>query len=114
MDVKGVWGPWSETWNFTARGPAYPLDVEVDYNKLTGVGTLRWKANAAGRSPVKYRVYGAMKRVLRSLIRGPEHRGRHEGGNGGLEPMVPGKLHRRDRGHGTGGDGPRDRTPGSE
>jgi hypothetical protein len=59
MDDKGVWGPWSKTWNFTARGPAHPLNVTLDYNQVAGVGILRWKANTAGRPPVKYRVYGS-------------------------------------------------------
>jgi hypothetical protein len=59
QDDKGVWGPWSKTWNFTPRGPAYPLDVIVDFDQAKGVGTLRWKANPVGRAPVKYRVYGS-------------------------------------------------------
>jgi hypothetical protein len=62
MDDQGVWGPWSKTWSFTARGPAHPLDVSLDYNDTTGTGTLRWKANTAGRPPVKYRVYGSDER----------------------------------------------------
>jgi hypothetical protein len=48
-----------KTWNFTARGPAHPLNVTLDYNQVAGVGILRWKANTAGRPPVKYRVYGS-------------------------------------------------------
>ena len=59
MDDKGVWGPWSKTWRFTPRGPAYPLDVTVDYDQATGSGVLRWKPNPVGRPPVKYRVYGS-------------------------------------------------------
>jgi hypothetical protein len=59
QDDKGVWGPWSKTWSFAARGPAYPLDVTVDYDQAKGVGTLRWKANPVGRAPVKYRIYGS-------------------------------------------------------
>jgi hypothetical protein len=56
---KGVWGPWSKTWSFTPRGPAYPLDVTVDYDSAKGLGLLRWKANPVGRAPVKYRIYGS-------------------------------------------------------
>jgi hypothetical protein len=56
---KGVWGPWSKTWSFTPRGPAYPLDVTVDFDRDKGVGTLKWKANPLGRRPAKYRVYGS-------------------------------------------------------
>jgi hypothetical protein len=59
MDDKGVWGPWSRTWGFTPRGPAYPLDVTVDLGAAKAAGVLRWKANPAGRPPVRYRVYGS-------------------------------------------------------
>ncbi|MCY2953918.1 MAG: M55 family metallopeptidase [Planctomycetota bacterium] len=58
-DEKGVWGPWSSTWSFTPRGPDYPLDVTLDYDQPKGTGILRWKLNPAGRTPVKYRVYGS-------------------------------------------------------
>jgi len=50
---EGVWGPWSKTWSFTPRGPAYPLDVTLDFDRDKGVGTLKWKANLVGRRPVK-------------------------------------------------------------
>ncbi len=59
QDDKGLWGPWSETWSFTPRGPSYPLDVRVDYDPAKGTGTLRWKVNPVGNRPVKYRVYGS-------------------------------------------------------
>jgi hypothetical protein len=59
MDAKGVWGAWSKTFSFTARGAAYPLDVKVDWDEAKGVGTLNWKANPAGRKPAEYRVYGS-------------------------------------------------------
>jgi len=59
QDDNGVWGPWSKTWSFTARGPSHPLDVTVDYNQATGMATLHWKANPVGRAPIKYRVYGS-------------------------------------------------------
>ena len=59
MDSKGVWGPWSQTWRFTPRSPAYPLEVTVAYDEPKAVGTLRWKHNPIGRRPVKYRVYGS-------------------------------------------------------
>jgi hypothetical protein len=59
MSDKGVWGPWSKTWSFTARGVACPVDVTVDYDQAKGVGTLKWKANPAGKRPAKYRVYGS-------------------------------------------------------
>jgi Fibronectin type III domain len=57
---KGVWGPWSKTWSFTAGGPAQPVDVTLEPGKGTDHKvTLRWKPNPAGRQPVKYRVYGS-------------------------------------------------------
>jgi hypothetical protein len=59
MDAKGVWGPWSKTFSFAARGAAYPLDLKVDWDEAKCVGTLKWKANPLGRRPVKYRVYGS-------------------------------------------------------
>jgi hypothetical protein len=59
MDANGLWGPWSKTFCFTARGAAYPLDVKVIWDEPKGVGTLRWRANPVGRKPAKYRVYGS-------------------------------------------------------
>jgi hypothetical protein len=59
QDDKGVWGPWSKTWSFTARGPSYPLNVTVGYDQAGNTGTLHWKANPVGHVPVKYRIYGS-------------------------------------------------------
>jgi len=59
QDDQGVWGPWSKTWSFTPRGPAYPLDVTLAYDPSAGAGVLRWKANPIGRVPVRYRIYGS-------------------------------------------------------
>jgi hypothetical protein len=61
-DEKGVWGPWSKTWSFTPRAPAYPLDVTLEFDRDKGVGILKWKANPVGRRPAKYRVYGSDER----------------------------------------------------
>ena len=61
-DDKGVWGPWSKTWSFTARGPAYPVEVAMSYDADRGVGTLKWKPNPVGRKAAKYRVYGSDER----------------------------------------------------
>jgi len=58
-DEKGVWGPWSGTWSFTPRGPAYPVDVTLDYDKNRRHGVLQWKPNPVGRRAVSYRVYGS-------------------------------------------------------
>jgi len=59
MDAKGVWGPWSKTFSFTARGAAYPVDVKVEWDETKGMGTLTWRANPLGRKPAKYRIYGS-------------------------------------------------------
>jgi hypothetical protein len=56
---KGVWGPWSRPWRFTAGGPAPPLDVRLEPATGRGRRVLRWQANPAGRRPVAYRVYGS-------------------------------------------------------
>jgi hypothetical protein len=62
MDAKGLWGPWSKTFSFTARGADYPLDVTLDWDEGKAVGTLKWQANPVGRRPAKYRVYGSDER----------------------------------------------------
>jgi hypothetical protein len=59
QDSKGVWGEWSKTWKFTPRGPAYPLDVTLQFDSDRNVGTLRWSPNPKGRKPAAYRVYAS-------------------------------------------------------
>ncbi|MBI2947531.1 MAG: putative Ig domain-containing protein [Verrucomicrobia bacterium] len=59
MDDKGLWGPRSQTWSFTARGPAYPVKVTLDYDPAKSTGVLRWTPSSVGRRPAKYRVYGS-------------------------------------------------------
>lgn len=61
-DERGVWGPWSQTWAFTPRGPAPPLDVALEYDSKLNVETLRWAANPLGRKPVAYRIYASDER----------------------------------------------------
>jgi hypothetical protein len=56
-DAQGVWGPWSETWSFTPRGPAPPEDVRLEFDGERGI--LRWSANPLGREPAKYRIYAS-------------------------------------------------------
>jgi hypothetical protein len=57
---KGVWGLWSKTWTFTPSGPAQPVDVRLAaMTEDAGQIVLRWKPNALGRKPAKYRVYGS-------------------------------------------------------
>jgi len=56
---RGVWGDWSETWSFTPRAPAPPIDVRVDFDPDRSTGVLRWEPSPEGRQPVRYRVYGS-------------------------------------------------------
>jgi hypothetical protein len=56
---KGVWGPWSATWSFTASGASSPIELTLAVDPDRGVGTLRWKPNPTGRKPAKYRIYGS-------------------------------------------------------
>jgi len=58
-DAHGVWGDWSQTWSFTPRGPAPPLNVRLEYDSEKNVGTLHWDRNPLGRQPVAYRVYAS-------------------------------------------------------
>jgi hypothetical protein len=58
-DAQGVWGPWSDTWSFTPRGPSPPTKVALDYDAASHLGTLRWKPSTQGRKPVKYRIYAS-------------------------------------------------------
>jgi hypothetical protein len=58
-DEPGVWGPWSGTWSFTPRGPAYPLKVKAVRDEGSGVTTLHWQPNPVGAAPTNYRVYGS-------------------------------------------------------
>jgi hypothetical protein len=59
MDARGLWGAWSKTFHFTARGAGHPRDVTVEWDEARGVGTLKWDASPEGRRPAKYRVYGS-------------------------------------------------------
>jgi len=58
-DAQGVWGPWSQTWQFTPRGPAPPLKVALQYDSEKNLGVLRWEPNSLGRKPIAYRVYAS-------------------------------------------------------
>jgi hypothetical protein len=57
---KGVWGPWSKPWNFTAGGPAPPAAVRLEAAPgKDGQRVLRWNASEVGRKAVAYRIYGS-------------------------------------------------------
>ncbi len=58
-DEKGVWGAWSPTWSFTARGPAAPVDLALAVDAERGSAVLRWKPAPVGKKPARYRVYGS-------------------------------------------------------
>jgi hypothetical protein len=59
QDNQGVWGPWSATWSFRARGPAPPQRVTLDFDSQRNLGVLRWAPGVLGRKPVAYRVYAS-------------------------------------------------------
>jgi hypothetical protein len=42
-----------------AKGPAYPIDLAIQYDAGRGIGTLTWRANPVGTTPAKYRIYGS-------------------------------------------------------
>ena len=103
---KGVWGPWSKTWSFTPRGPAYPLDVTLDFDRDKGRGDPQVEGQSA--RPAAREVPRLRKRregLLRQ--RRAVHRQRRH--LEGAFAAVPGELHRRNRGHGTAGLGQRGR-----
>jgi hypothetical protein len=83
---KGVWGPWSATWTFRQDGPAQPVDVTLEpAREADGPVLLSWKPNAAGRKPVKYRIYGSDEKGF-SVSDEPYQR------NVGLSKDVPGRA----------------------
>ncbi|MEA3401962.1 MAG: Ig domain-containing protein, partial [Armatimonadota bacterium] len=59
-DHSGVWGPWSDTWTFTWRGPRVPVNVRLHFDGRTG--TLRWEPNPRGERPVRYATFGSNER----------------------------------------------------
>jgi Putative Ig domain len=58
-DDKGVWGPWSPTWSFTAQGPSPPQNLSVEFDPEHTRGVLRWTPGPLGRKPAAYRVYAS-------------------------------------------------------
>ncbi len=56
-DHWGAWGPWSEAWQFSWRGPRVPVNVRLDIQGQAV--TLHWEANPRGERPVSYEVYGS-------------------------------------------------------
>jgi hypothetical protein len=59
MDDKGLWGAWSKTWSFIPRGPAYPVNVTLDFDPAKARAFSGGTANSIGRRPAKYRIYGS-------------------------------------------------------
>ena len=59
-NTASAWSAWSNTWSFTARGPAVPVNVVMDTTTTGGLtGILKWAPDTIGRAPVKYRIYGS-------------------------------------------------------
>lgn len=54
----GVWGPWSSTASFVARGPGMPVDPRLDC-RPDGRIILTWNPPKNGTSVAKYEIYGS-------------------------------------------------------
>jgi Putative Ig domain len=63
QDERGVWSPWSQTWNFTALGPGVPLNVKLERDK-SDVVRLVWDINPRGRKPVRFVIYASNEKVF--------------------------------------------------
>jgi hypothetical protein len=57
--ADGVWGPWSGTWTFVARGPAPVRDPEAAFGRDTGRATLSWQPPDYGQPIARYEVYAS-------------------------------------------------------
>jgi hypothetical protein len=57
---EGVWGPWSQTASFVARGPHPPTNFRVDYTS-DGRIVLRWEVPKSGAPAIKYEIYGSQE-----------------------------------------------------
>jgi hypothetical protein len=64
QDSKGVWGAWSKTWSFTPHGPAFPVDVTLQFDREKNAGVLRWAPNPLGSRPVAYRIYASDEKAF--------------------------------------------------
>jgi len=87
--ADGVWGPWSETWSFVARGPGPAQNPEIAFDPATGEATLTWQPPESGRPAVRYEVYGSDAPGFTPL------RQPRESSNIALQPSVvilPGNL----------------------
>ena len=89
MNDKGVWGPWSKTWSFTARGVAYPAGRDGGLRPGQGRGDPEVEGQPGGEEAgevpgVRQRREGLHDR--RPEV--PEHRGRDQGRR--WRPGTPG------------------------
>lgn len=58
LDAKGVWGPFSPTFQFRVRAPGVPLEVKLTDDQEGGA-VLSWSPNPQGERPVGYKVFGS-------------------------------------------------------
>ena len=58
LDAKGVWGPFSQAFQFRIRAPGVPLEVKLTEDQEGGA-VLSWKPNPQGERPVGYKVFGS-------------------------------------------------------
>jgi hypothetical protein len=57
--TAGLWGPWSDTWSFIARGPEAPNDLRAEFEPETGTAKLVWRAADGGTPAMHYELYGS-------------------------------------------------------
>ena len=106
MDSQGVWGPWSKTWRFTPRGPAYPFDLTVELDRAAGFGNpapgrpTRWAGRRSSTAST-----AAMKKASRLPIsRSRASVGVTKAEMASWKHLIPREFHRRDGSHRTEGD----------
>lgn len=80
-DGFGVWGAWSEPWEFRWQGPRVPVDLRLE--RRGGEFVLHWTPNRRGERPVKYEIYGSDEKGF------SVHKGEHEALGRG---KVPGNF----------------------
>lgn len=56
-DEHGVWGEWSQVWEFTPYGPARPTDIQytIEDNKIK----LHWRPSPKGTPPRYYEIFAS-------------------------------------------------------
>ncbi len=58
-DAKGLWGPWSEVWEFQPGGPGVPTNLAMRFDEEARVVSISWRDGPAGSRPVAWKIYGS-------------------------------------------------------